>query len=137
MCKPLLKQTPDLWQRAFHDIFAPFEIDPDLWLLHLKYYDETVLSKVAEARRRVHEEEGRGSAGSFWPKGPEVLQKLLASWTESPVDGPVPEFQAAEVDVTGMVRRQSDGSWSAAANQAKGIERSPLRQLPQRFRGAF
>jgi hypothetical protein len=137
MCKPLLKQTPDLWQRAFHDIFAPFEIDPDLWLLHLKYYDETVLSKVAEARRRVHEEEGRGSAGSFWPKGPEVLQKLLASWTESPVDGPVPEFQAAEVDVTRMVRRQSDGSWSAAANQAKGIERSPLRQLPQRFRGAF
>jgi hypothetical protein len=137
MCKPLLKRTTDVWQRAFHEIYAPFEIDPALWMLHLKYHDETVLSKVAEARRRVHEEEGRGSVNSFWPKGPEVLLELLSSWTDSAVGDAVAEFEAADVELTGLIKPKRDGSWSCATDQTKALTENPLRTLPQRFRGAF
>jgi hypothetical protein len=137
MCKPLLKRTTDAWQRAFHEIHAPFEVDPELWMLHLKYYDETMLSKVAEARQRVHEEEGRGSVNSFWPKGPEVLQELLSSWTDSAAGADVGEFDAADVDLTGLIKQKSDGSWSCTANQTQALTENPLHMLPQRFRGAF
>ena len=137
MCKPLLKRTTDAWQRAFHEIHAPFEVDPELWMLHLKYYDEMVLLKVAEARRRVHEEEGRGSVNSFWPKGPEVLQELLSSWTDSAVGDAVAEFEAADVELAGLIKPKRDGSWSCATDQTKALTENPLRTLPQRFRGAF
>ncbi|HZJ06170.1 MAG TPA: glycosyltransferase family 2 protein [Nocardioidaceae bacterium] len=138
MCKPLVKRTPDAWQGAFHAIHAPFEIDPGLWMLHLKYCDETVLQKVAEHRRRVHEVEGRGSPGSFWPNGPELLKTLLSSSTDmANGSGSVPEFDAAEFDLGDLVRKQGNGSWKSMANQVTALDTSPLRELPARFRSAF
>lgn len=136
MCKPLLKRTSDAWQPAFHAIHAPFEIDRDLWMLHLKYSDETVLQKVAEHRSRIHEVEGRGSPGSFWSKSSEELRSLLSSWTDVDQDS-VPEFDPAELDLRDLIKQQSDGSWKSAAKQVTGLETSPLCELPKRFHSAF
>jgi hypothetical protein len=138
MCKPLVKRTPDLWQPAFHAIHAPFEVDKDLWMLHLKYSDETVLEKTAEHRNRVREVEGRGSPSSFWAKSPEALRSLLTSWTDvTSADGEVSEFDVEELDLDKLIRLQRDGSWRPHANQVVTLEQSPLRELPPRFRTLF
>jgi len=137
MCKPLLKRTGVPWQHAFHAIRAPFEVDPDLWLLHLKYHDVTVLQRVSEHRRTVHQVEGRGSAASFWAMSPEELTSLLSLWTDSAGDtGSVPEFAASEADLD-LVREQDDGYWRSTADQVTDLETTPLRVLPDRFLSAL
>lgn len=138
MCKPLVKRVPDLWQPAFHAIHARFEVDRDLWMLHLKYSDEAVLEKTAEHRNRVRTVEGRGSPGSFWAKSPEALRSLLTSWTDvTSSNGEVTEFDVDELELDGLIRRQRDGSWRPHANQVATLEASPLRELPARFRTLF
>jgi hypothetical protein len=138
MCKPLVKRTPRPWLPAFHAIQAPFEIDPALWMLHLKYADEDVLGTIAEQRRTVHEAEGRGHPRSFWPMGAEKLKGRLSAWTGSAdATAEVPELDVAELDLAGLVGRTNDGSWKSRGNQVRSLEESPLRRLPERFRAAF
>lgn len=138
MCKPLVKRGPQPWEPAFHAVHAPFEVDPALWMLHLKYCDEAVLETVAEHRRRIHEEEGRGHRRSFWPMGAEVLKGRLSSWTASAEDpADVPEFDPAEADLADLVGEVSEGVWQSRANQVAALENVPLRRLPERFRSAF
>ena len=138
MCKPLLKRVPTAWEFAFHGIREPFEIDPDLWLLHLKYADVTVLAEVAEHRRRWHEEEGRGHPQSFWPMGAEELTNRLRSWTkEADETGSVPVFDPAEVDLENLVRQQEKGYWRAAGAQIAALDTNPLREIPERVRSVL
>jgi hypothetical protein len=66
-----------------------------------------------------------------------VLQELLSSWTDSAAGADVGEFDAADVDLTGLIKQKSDGSWSCTANQTQALTENPLHMLPQRFRGAF
>ncbi len=138
MCKPLLKRIPERWQPAFHAIHSPFEIDPALWMFHLKYCDVTLLEKVAEERRRIHVEEGRGHRKSFWPMGAKALKRQLSSWTRLPRGvKDAPEFDPAEVDLDGLVGEVRPGVWRSLPIQVDALNDTPLRQLPQRFRSAF
>jgi len=138
MCKPLVKRTPHAWEHAFHAINAPFEVDPDLWMLHLKYYDENALSQVAEHRLRIREGEGRGSPHSFWSKTPETLRSMVSSWTEgTSASDSVPELDAGELKLKGLITQRDDGNWRSSISQVAGLASSPLRQLPERFRDAF
>ena len=138
MCKPLLKRSAERWEPAFHAIHAPFEVDTALWMLHLKYSDLTLLEKVAEQRRRIHEEEGRGHSKSFWPMGAKALKRNLSSWTHLPRGvKDVPDFDPSEVDLDGLVAEVRPGVWRSRANQVLALNESPLRRLPQRVRSAF
>jgi hypothetical protein len=138
MCKPLLKRSPERWQPAFHAINAPFEIDPALWMFHLKYCDVTLLEKVAEERRRIHVEEGRGHSKSFWPMGAKALKRQLSSWTRLPRGvKDAPEFDPTEVDLDGLVGEVRPGVWRSLPIQTEALNETPLRGLPQRFRSAF
>jgi len=135
MCKPLVKRVPTAWEFAFHGIRQPFEIDPDLWLLHLKYADVTTLAEVAEHRRRWHQAEGRGHPQSFWPMGAEELTKRLRSWTESAdATGSAPVFDPAEVDTQKLVRQEEKGYYRAAGGQISALDENPLREVPERLR---
>lgn len=139
MCKPLLKRVPANWEPAFHAIHASFEVDPDLFMLHLKYYDETALARVAEHRYRIRETEGRGSPRSFWAKSPDKLKNLLSTWTSPAKEdgGVVRVVDVEQLDYRDLISERSDGTWRANANQVTGLSKSPLRELPERFRGAF
>lgn len=138
MCKPLVKRVPQNWHGAFHRIQAPFEVDPELWMLHLKYADVDVLDQVAEQRRRVHEQENRGHPNSFWPMGASALREKLGAWTkEAESSRSLPEFDASEVDLAGLIAPFGDGTWTATANQVASLEAGSLRELPARFRNAF
>jgi Glycosyl transferase family 2 len=138
MCKPLLKRVSAAWEPAFHAIHAPFEVDPELFMLHLKYYDETALSRVAEHRYRIRESEGRGSPRSFWSKSPDKLMSLLSTWTSPDhEDGTVEVLDVGQLNYRNLISEKSDGTWRSDANQVTGLSKYPLRELPERFRGAF
>jgi hypothetical protein len=135
MCKPLVKRVPTAWEFAFHGIREPFEIDRDLWMLHVKYADVTMLAEVAEHRRRWHEVEGRGHPQSFWPIGAEELTKRLRSWTEAAdATGSAPVFDPDEVDLEKLVRLEEKGYYRAAGGQISALDTNPLREVPERLR---
>lgn len=139
MCKPLLKRVPAAWEPAFHAIHAPFRVDPDLLMFHLKWSDEATLSRVGAHRYRIQQVEGRGSPRSFWSRPPRQLRRILARWT-SPADDPreaVPALDLEEIRYRNLVTRRPTGHWRARGNQTTALNKTPLRELPERFRGAF
>lgn len=137
MCKPLLKRLPAPWRPAFHGINAPYEIDRDLLMLHLKYYDVTTLRKVAEHRRMLYETENRGSDQSAWTMGAEQLVTELRSWVRPVDDAPVPEFDAAEPDLRRIVQLRQGGFYRSDGTQLRAMKTNPLRRLPDRWTHAF
>jgi hypothetical protein len=138
MCKPLLKRVPAPWRPAFHGINAPYEIDRDLLMLHLKYYDVTALRKVAEHRRMLHETENRGSNNSAWTMGAEELVSELLSWVRTHRgDEPVPEFDPDEPDLRRIVHHKEGGFYRSDGTQLRAMHLNPLRRLPERFSHAF
>jgi hypothetical protein len=136
MCKPQVKRGPVRWGSAFHAVKAPFDIDPDLVMLHLKFFDERALRETGDRRRAAHETDGRGHANSFWPRGGDALVKLMArSFSSS--DQPVTELEPATIDTSGMVISDDQGYYSVDGRQITSMKRSPLHTLPERFRHAL
>ncbi|MEJ7707574.1 MAG: glycosyltransferase family 2 protein, partial [Nocardioidaceae bacterium] len=135
MCRPVIKRIPADWRR--HGIKAPFEIDRDLWLMHLKYYDTAALTTVAERRHVLHQQDGRGSSGSGWALRPDELASRLLSWVVIPDGDDVPEFDPREPDITNIVQPGGGGLFRSEGQQLAAMEESPLRQLPERFRQAL
>lgn len=133
MCKPLIKQVASDWSAGFHGIRKPFEIDRELLLLHLKFYDVSFLATVSQQRRVISEQEGRGAA-STWKWGAEELTSRLLSWVDTPTDHIVPEFDPSEPDLTDVVGRSDTGYFRSWGTQLGAMEKYPLRQLPERFR---
>lgn len=137
MCKPLIKRIPADWQAGFHGIKARFEIDRELMLVHLKYYDVDALAKVSEHRRNLHESEGRGGVLSAWTFGPDELTSRLWSWTLTPAGESVPEFDPAGVDLSKVILSNPSGGFRADGTQLDSMSEEPLRQLPARFRSVL
>ena len=133
MCKPLVKRAPVRWASAFHSVKAPFAIDPDLLMLHLKFYDEEAAREVGDRRRAVHETLGRGHSNSFWPRGGNALVKVLAR-SVATGDVPVTELEPAAIDTTGLVVLDDRGYHTVDGRQIASLKRSPLQTLPERFR---
>jgi glycosyl transferase family 2 len=136
MCKPLIKRIAAPWMMGFHGIRSPYTIDPELLMVHLKYYDVEALVDVAEARRELHENHGRGAAASSWSLGAVEIQRQLHGWVEKAGDGPLPQFEPAAVDVSAVVRRLPNGFFRSTGRQLPAMEKNPLLALPDRFRSA-
>lgn len=144
MCKPSIKRVSAPWRAASHGILSPFEIDPDLWMLHLKFYDLDELRRVADHRNRMHQLDGRADNTTWTRTGPQLADELL-SWTTPPPgtdwsDGAesVPEFDPREVDLDEVVRKVNDGLYKASGGgHIYAMTNNPLRRLPERFREAF
>ena len=133
MCKPQVKRAPVRWGSACHAVKAPFTIDPDLLMLHLKFYDERAVREVGDHRRALHEEHGRGHTNSFWPRGGDALAALLARAVATD-EGPVTEVDPAAVDTAGMVVVDDNGFHAVDGRQVAALRKSPLQTLPARFR---
>lgn len=137
MCKPLVKRQPAIWLQGFHGIKAPFAIDPELFLLHLKYFDVDALVDVADRRQELHLQEGRGSAKSSWPLGAEAIRQQLADWVEDATIADLPEFAAEECDLAGTIHAMPSGFFRSMGPQLAAMTDYPLRLLPERFRSAL
>lgn len=137
MCKPLLKRVPAPWRPAFHGINAPYAIDTDLLMLHLKYYDLSSLRRVADHRRMLHETENRGSSSSAWAMGSDELASQLLSWVGTTDGQAVPELDPTEPDLRNIVQQKAAGFYRSEGTQLKAMKKNPLRRLPERFCDAF
>jgi len=135
MCKPLLKRVPAPWRPAFHGIRAPYEIDRDLLMLHLKCYDVAALRKVAEHRRRLYDTEDRGADRSMWTMSSD---ELVGAAVPAPrEEGPIPEFDPTEPDLRRIVKHKAKGWYRSDGTQLEALRNYPLRRLPERFTHAF
>lgn len=140
MCKPALKWVKNPWAAASHGIRdAPFAIDPDLWMFHLKFADREGLRATAQSRRAMVEADGRAAASSWQFTGDEMVQLLDRVNAELPDDvADIPEFSASPSRLDGIVQTFDGGVTRATgARQAVAMERRPARRIPPRFRGAF
>lgn len=144
MCKPSVKRVSAPWRAASHGILSPFAVDPDLWMLHLKFYDIDALRRVADHRNRMHQLDGRADNTTWTRTGSELADELL-SWTAPPTgadyaDGgaDVPEFDPEELNLEAVVKKVNDGLYkSSGGGHIYAMANNPLRRLPERFRGAF
>jgi len=53
MCKPLITRIPIIWETGFHAANQPINIDPDLYLLHLKNMDYEIALKKQKLTREM------------------------------------------------------------------------------------
>jgi hypothetical protein len=134
MCKPSIKQVPAGWRRASHGIEAPFEVDDELFMLHLKFADRDALLRVAAHRRALVLADGRAYESSWSKSAEEVVAALDDAVRDVDVDV-VPEFDPKEVDLTTIVSRREGLYRAVGAGQLGALRRQPLRRVPSRLLG--
>ena len=130
MCKPALKRRPIPWMAGTHGIQAPFSVDPDLLLFHLKYYDEGELRRVAQLRHGVNQREGRG-ARSAWTQEADELVAGLRGWLEQ---GRVRALNPRRLKLPTPQEAEAEGYYRVAGNQMRAMERGRRLEVPDRFR---
>ena len=137
MCKPLIKRVSADWGVAFHSIKVPFEIDPDLLMVHLKYCDVSSAQRTAEERFRAHTKEGRGGLLSAWAVPPEDLAERVRKWARHPPGKPVELFDPGQQSLHKIIRIKENGHFRSRGGQLEAMDKNPLRQLPAKYRGLF
>lgn len=135
MCKPALKRIPAAWRYASHGITARFEVDPELFMIHLKFYDREHLRRRSNHRRLLVEADGRAAKSSWSSDGDEMVAVLDRTVRSVDPDG-VPEFDPREVDLASVVHEEK-GGWfrTLPQGQVRAMTTQPLVRIPQRLRG--
>ena len=133
MCKPSIKRVPAEWTAGTHGIRAPFTVDPDLFMLHLKFYDRDELRRIAEHRNALVAADGRAS-GSSWSKSADDMVEALDRAFDGVDLAAVPEFQPASVDVSSLVITDPrDGYRTPKQGQVQALATQPLVRVPERI----
>ena len=134
MCKPAVKRVDARWRWASHGIMAPYAVDPELFMFHMKYADRDLLHAAAERRRAVVEMDGR-AAETSWSRGPDEQVALLDRIQAEADPDRITTFQVGPKKLAEVVQQRPDGSWRAVgAGQVQAMERRPLVEIPERFR---
>ncbi len=137
--KPLVKRVRAAWSPGYHGCRRSYEVDHDLWLLHLKFADEPDALRRQEHRADWFAD-GRGGAGSTWPLGVDELHREMAEWRASDPSS-VPELRPADLDLSQVVRRRMWGErrffMSGGGNQLESMRRGPVLRLPHRVGAPF
>lgn len=135
MCKPSVKAVPAAWADASHGIKAPFEVDPELFMLHMKFYDREALRRVAERRNRLVEVDGRAKKSSWSLSGDELAAKLDSFVADTDPEA-VPEFDPRKVDLSGAVHKEEGDVWrTLREGQVKAMQTRRLWRVPERLVG--
>jgi hypothetical protein len=135
MCKPSVNLAGAPWFAASHGIRAPYVVDPDLWMFHLKWADRDLLRAAADHRLRMVETDGR-SRETQWGEGSETLVGLLERITAGVDPAGVPEFSPPTGRALAALVTQSGGGYRAPKGaQMQLMETQPLVRIPERFQG--
>lgn len=134
MCKPSIKRVGSPWSHASHGIREPFSVDPELFMVHLKFADRDLLREAADRRHAMVEVDGRGSNTSWNRTGDDVVEVL-----EQVVAGvdpeSVPEFRVDDVDLDTLVERVPHGWRASREGQLKSLMRRGVVRIPERLLG--
>lgn len=134
MCKPAVKRVPAAWGLASHGIRTPYAVEPDLFMLHLKFADRDLLRAAADHRRALVEMDRRGANTTWRRTGEEVVTVLERLVADVDVDT-VPEFDPADLDLGSLVVRAEKGWRTRPEGQLRALTRHRLVRVPDRLRG--
>lgn len=136
MCKPNIKRVSARWYAASHGIMAPFEIDPDLYLIHLKFADRD------QFRRRTVERNASAAAGrgrlSNWSRAESKVTRLVDRAVTVDRQEAAVEFDSRTVDLGQIVQPDetpSGGYRSVGMGQLEVLRRQPLHRVPEFLMG--
>jgi hypothetical protein len=136
MCKPSVNFAGAPWFAASHGIRAPYAVDPELWMFHLKYADRDLLREAADHRLRMVEMDGR-SRETQWGEGSDRLVALLERLTDGVEPSDVPEFRPpGDKQLKDLVTQEGPRRFRAPkGGQMQLMESQPLVRVPDRFYG--
>jgi hypothetical protein len=136
MCKPSIKQVPAPWTAASHGINREFTVDPELFMIHLKFADRRHLKRTTAKRSAVVAIDGR-AANSNWRRGREVVHLLRHSvGSIDPTD--VPEFDPATMNLDSVVvKGQGPRYRTRKQGQIAAMRTMPLVRVPSRLVGTL
>lgn len=134
MCKPSIKRVPASWRWASHGIAAPFDVDPELYMFHLKFADRDLLRQVAAHRKALVDADGRASGSSWSREADDIVSVLDRAVSDIDVDQ-VPEFDPSEVDLTKVVEPRDGWHRAVGAGQVQALRQMPLRRVPSSLLG--
>lgn len=137
MCKPSLKWVPARWVLASHGVKAPYAVDPELFMFHMKFADRDHLRTVAAQRKQVVEMDGRASTTS-WQRGADDMVAMLEEITVDLDRTTVEPFKVPVRQLGGIVEAQPSGVYRAVgAGQVQAMRGRPFVEVPRRFEGVL
>ncbi len=135
MCKPMLKRVDAPWVAASHGLTVPFEIDPDLYMFHLKFAEREHLRTVADHRKALADAEGRAAVTS-WQFGGDDMVELLDQITADVDLEAVEAYKPRPRLLRRIVRETGKGTYRAHGHrQVRAMREEPLVRIPERFSG--
>lgn len=135
MCKPSLKWVPAGWAMASHGIRCPFEVDPELFMFHMKFADRDHLRAVADHRHAMFTSEGRAARTSWERSGGDMVNLLDEIATDVDLDEVKP-FRPPLRRLPGIVEHPEPDLWRAVGGgQVQAMRNRPIVRIPDRFLG--
>ncbi|HJQ06853.1 MAG TPA: glycosyltransferase family 2 protein [Nocardioides sp.] len=139
LCKPSIKLVPGPWAAGSHGLRGnTFEIDPGLYMFHLKFADRDHLMRVAEHRRAMVTMDGRAEETSWRFTGDEMVALLDRITADLADPASVPEFNPVPDQLAKIVQTFDNGVTRATGRrQVQAMEARPFRRIPARFSGVI
>lgn len=135
MCKPSLKWVPANWAMASHGIKCPFEVDPELFMFHMKFSDRDHLQAVADHRHAMFTSEGR-AARTSWERSGGDMVNLLDEITADIDHDNIKAFGPPLKKLPSIVEQSAPDQWRAVGGgQVKAMRNRPFVRIPGRFLG--
>lgn len=135
MCKPAIRTEALPWVAGSHGTTVPFEIDPDLYMFHLKFAERDHLKAVGDHRKNLADREGRAKETS-WQFAGDDLVALLDDIVGGVDPDQVQPFEPGPQMLADIVRPAANGTYRAhGRRQVKAMRRQPMVSVPERFRG--
>lgn len=135
MCKPSLKKVAAPWRSASHGIAAPFAVDPQLFMLHLKFADRDQLKAVSDRRSEMVSRDGR-AAKSSWSRSGDDMVAVLDDAAARIDPETVVEFDQGAVDLAAVVSEETPGEFrTRRQGQVRAMREEPVHRIPTRLHG--
>ena len=134
MCKPAVKRVPAGWRWASHGIEAPFAVDPELFMVHLKFADRDALRRVATHRKAMVDTDGRARKSS-WSRDADQVLAVFDQAVADVVPDDVPELDVSALDLSAVVERKDGWYRAVGRGQLPAIRHEPLVRVPSRLLG--
>lgn len=134
MCKPSLKWVPADWVHASHGIKCPFEVDPELFMFHMKFADRDLLAASAARRHHLNRTEGRAQNTS-WDRSGDEMAAVLDEAAAGIDPAAVAPFEVKGLGLRKIVEHQGEMWRATGAGQVIAMRRRPAVAIPDRFLG--
>jgi hypothetical protein len=138
LCKPSIKWVANPWAAASHGIRdTTFQIDPELFMFHMKFADRAHLKRVADHRRSMVDLDGRAALTGWQFSGDDMVALLDDINAELPDDPmSVRVFRPESLDLTSIPVTFDNGVTRATGRrQVLAMRARPAVRIPERFYG--